>query len=89
MLKEKYTKGEWARIEAGYATMIYGENGERVCKVIDNKNDADIIEDCPSFIWLIEQIYYALPKNKDWLSPDLEAMMAYIIQRYCIRDKER
>lgn len=63
--------------------MIYGENGERVCKVMDNKEDADIIEECPSFIWLIEQIYKDLPENRDWLNPDYEAMMKYIVNRYC------
>lgn len=83
MLKDKFTQGEWGRVNAGATTMVYGENGERICKIMDNKNDADLIEDVPSFIWLIEQIYHSLPQNKDWLNPDYEAMMKYIVKRYC------
>jgi len=83
MLKDKFTQGEWGRVNAGAATMVYGENGERICKIMDNKNDADLIEDVPSFIWLIEQIYNDLPQNRDWLNTDYEAMMKYIVKRYC------
>ena len=36
-----------------------------------------------TFSWLIEQIYHSLPQNRDWLNPDYEAMMKYIVKRYC------
>lgn len=83
MLKDKFTAVPWSTVQAGAATMVYGPNGERICKVMDNKNDANIIEVAPDLIWLIEQIYNDLPQNRDWLNPDYEEVMKYIIDTYC------
>lgn len=83
MIKEKYTQSPWSTVQAGAATLVYGPDGERICKVMDNKHDADLIEIIPLVIWLIKQIYNDLPQNRDWLNPNYEESMKYIIDTYC------
>lgn len=84
-MMNKFTDGPWSVVQAGYATMIYGPEGERVCKILDNKKDATLIEVAPDLLYIIKQLYYALPKHaedKQWLDPDLEKMMKGAIS-YC------
>lgn len=57
----KFTKGPWYTVQAGATTMIYGPEGERVCKIFDNKKDAALIEMAPDLLYMVKQIYHALP----------------------------
>lgn len=38
-LAAKATPGPWAEMNRGWYPMVYGPNGERVCRAVDNKND--------------------------------------------------
>jgi hypothetical protein len=44
------TTGPWSIQDQGCYTLIYGPNGERVCKIMDNKKDAFLIASAPGLL---------------------------------------
>lgn len=88
MLNKKFTPFDWREVQAGYATMVYGPNGERVCKVMDNKMDAELIAIAPNLVYLVSTIYNSLPSNRDWLDPEVEKCMKYVVSEYMSKEDE-
>lgn len=57
MKSNKYTPGPWSIMNQGAYTLIYGPNGERVCKIMDNKEDANIIVATPYMLGVLEELW--------------------------------
>ena len=50
----KHTPKPWIAVEAGHSVMVYGPNNERICKVIDNIHDGNIIKVAPDLLNLVD-----------------------------------
>ena len=54
--KLRTTPGEWSKMYEGVHKMVYGPNGERICKVIDNPEDGDVIAAAPRMRRLLDRL---------------------------------
>ena len=51
-----HTPGPWTPMNEGIYKLVYGPNGERVCKVMDNKDDQPLIEAAPELLDCLEEL---------------------------------
>lgn len=68
VIAEKATKGPWSLQDKGAIPLVYGPNGERIAKAIDNREDtAHIAASSPDVVRADIEEILKMRAREDWL----------------------